>query len=149
MDNPTTFILISYFSVFVALVHGSYYDIRFRKAPKWIWRFMGIPAALSTFLWYISQPDLTVVLPIIITSSVFAILSIIMAFKQGNGGDWRALFYVSILTPWVLPIVFLLSCGFGVIQVGIDKLCKSKQKSAWMISITLSFVVSCIYYFII
>jgi hypothetical protein len=149
MDNSTIFILISCVLVFIALVHGSINDIKNRKAPKWIWKVVGLPAAISTSLWYISEfykTDLTVVLPIIITSTVFALLAVIMAFKQGNGGDWRALFYVSILTPWVLPTVFLLSCGFGIIQILIDKFCKSKQKSAWMISITLGFVISCGYY---
>jgi hypothetical protein len=152
MDNISIFILISCFLVLIALVHGAENDVKIRKAPKWIWKLVALPAAFSTILWYITefhQTYLTVVIPLIVTSCIFAVASVIMAFKQGNGGDWRALFYISILTPWVLPGVFLLACGFGVIQVIIDKLRNSKQGSAWMVSITLGFVVSFCYYFIV
>jgi hypothetical protein len=145
MVNPTILFLISGICVLIGLLHGAYYDIKIRKAPKQIWKFVAPISAISTILWYIlefQQTYLTVVVPLIITSSILSLATVIMGFKQGNGGDWRALFYVSILTPWVAPFTFVLSCVFGICQVGIDKIRKSPLKSAWLISITVGYFVS-------
>ena len=151
MDNLLLLPFISGFCVLIGLVYGSYYDIKYRISPKWIWKFIAPISLIFTILWYIGefqQTRFTVIIPVIITSCVFILLSIIMAFKQGNGGDWRALFYISLLTPWVIISVFITSCVFGVLQIGIAKLRKIETPVPWMVGITLGFVISYGLYFI-
>jgi hypothetical protein len=62
-----------------------------------------------------------------------------MAYRRGNGGDWRALFYICLFTPWIASTTLLLTGVFGCAQVFVDWLRGSKLKSALMVSITLAF----------
>jgi hypothetical protein len=147
MDVISTIPLISATLVLFALSYGSWMDIHYRKFPKWIWSFVAPPAAITTLFWYgttIYENGLNAILAPFLTSVILCLLCFIMAHRMGNGGDWRALFYISLLTPWFAPLTLILSCVFGIIQVTIDWLRKSPIKSAWTVSITLAFVVACI-----
>jgi hypothetical protein len=73
-----------------------------------------------------------------------------MGFRMGNGGDWRALFFVSLLTPWIAPLTIMCSAILGVIQVMIDTFRYGKEySSAWMVSIAASFGIASLAYLFI
>jgi hypothetical protein len=147
MDNLILLALISIsaVTVFTALVYGLVMDIHTRTFPKWIWKYVLLPASVCTILWYIIlyyQQGFAAVLPTFLTSVIFCTFCWVMAYKMGSGGDWRALFYISLLTPWFADTTLFLSCLYGILQVCIDKFRGSKLGSAWMVSITLAFITS-------
>jgi hypothetical protein len=145
MDNLTIIQLLSAGIVLVALSYSSWTDIHTRTAPKWIWAVVFPFALVTTSLWYISAwywNGFIAVLPVFITSTILSLFCFWMAHRRGNGGDWRALYYIALLTPWFAPLTLVFACLVGFIQVGIDWFRKSPVKSAWMVSITLAFVIS-------
>jgi len=142
---------ISYSMVLVALVYGAWNDIKTRTSPKWIWNLLTPFAGISTLIWYIADLDyggVNAVLPVFLLSIILCAFSVVMGYRMGNGGDWRALFYISLLTPWITTSTITLSCILGLVQILVDKIRGSKIDSAWMISITLSFVIIGFLYFL-
>lgn len=142
--------LISAGIVSIALLHGAYWDIKTRTAPKEIW-WKVLPFALFfTFLWYcltFAQNGFNGVLGTFLISAILCPFTVFMGYRMGNGGDWRALFYIALLVPFYAVIAWLLAAVFGVLQVLIDKMRMTKleyakRKTAWMISITVGFVLA-------
>jgi hypothetical protein len=144
MDVLIIFELSSALIVLIALCYGSWTDIHSRTSPKWIWNIVTPFAALSTFCWYVMVwywNGFSAILPVVITSAIFSLFCFVMAHHR-SGGDWRALFYISVLTPWFVVLTLILACLVGFVQVGIDWVRKSPVKSAWLVSITVAFVIS-------
>ncbi len=135
--------LISAGIVSVALLHGAYWDIKTRTAPKEIW-WRVLPFALFfTFLWYcltFAQNGLNGVLGTFLISMILCPVAMWMGYRMGSGGDWRALYFVALITPFFAPLTWLLAVVLGVLQVLLDKIRKAPQESAWMVSIALAFV---------
>lgn len=149
MDTIIIFPLISSTIVFFALGVGAYFDIRCRRSPKWVWTVSAPIALVFTLLWYIINfywNGINAVLSVFILSMILCPFCMIMAYRRGNGGDWRALFYISLITPWLAPVTLLMSPLFGLVQVGVDWLRKSPVKSAWMVSITLAYFAAIVLY---
>jgi hypothetical protein len=147
MDNLLIIQLLSAGIVLVALSYSSWTDIHTRKAPKWIWTIVFPFALVTTSLWYISAwywNGFNAILPAFLTSVILSLFCFWMAHRRGNGGDWRALYYVSLLTPWFAPLTLVFACLVGFIQIGVDWYRKSPIKSAWMVSITIGFVLAII-----
>jgi hypothetical protein len=147
MDNLHIIQILSAGLVLVALFYSSYTDIHTRKAPKWIWAIVFPFALVITSLWYISAwywNGFIAVLPVFLTSAILSLFCWFMAHRMRNGGDWRALYYVSVLTPWFAPLTLIFACLVGLIQTGIDWYRESPVKSAWMVSITIGFIFSVI-----
>ena len=147
MDSLVIFELMSASVVLVALCYGAWSDVHTRTAPKWIWTVCSPFAAVTTLLWYgamVYWNGLTAILSTFLVSLILSLFCFVMAHRMGNGGDWRALYHISILTPWFAPLTLILACVCGFVQVCIDHLRKSPIKSAWMVSITIGFVLSVI-----
>jgi Flp pilus assembly protein protease CpaA len=145
MDNLLIIQLMSAVLVLVALSYSSWMDIHTRTAPKWIWSVVFPFALVTTLSWYISAwywNGFNAILPVFLTSLILSLFCFWMAHRMGNGGDWRALYYVSLLTPWFAPLTLVFACLVGFVQVGVDWYRKSPIKSAWMVSITIGFVLS-------
>jgi Flp pilus assembly protein protease CpaA len=147
MDNLLIIQLSSAVLVLVALSYSSWTDIHTRTAPKWIWSVVFPFALVTTLSWYISAwywNGFNAILPVFLTSLILSLFCFWMAHRMGNGGDWRGLYYVSLLTPWFAPLTLVFACLVGFIQIGVDWYRKSPIKSAWMVSITIGFVLAII-----
>jgi hypothetical protein len=145
MDNLTILQILSAGIVLIALSYSSWMDIHTRTAPKWIWTIVMPFALVTTSIWYISAwywNGLLAILPVFITTVILSLFCYWMAHRRGNGGDWRALYYISLLTPWFAPLTLLFACLVGFVQVSVDWFRKSPIKSAWMVSITIGFVLA-------
>lgn len=154
MDNTHTHILLilsfatSCF-VAIALLHGAYWDIKTRTAPKEIWNKILPFAIFPLFLWYLLcfiWNGINSVLSVFLVSAILCPVAMLFGYRMGNGGDWRAMFYIALLCPMYAMLAWIMACIFGVIQVGIDGIMKSPQKSAWMISIFIGFSLSVFYF---
>lgn len=143
MDNLSFFLSVaSSLVVLIILAYGAHSDVYTRKSPKWIWNAM-FPivgsTTLSWYIWNLYTNGLDSILTYLISSVIFSMFCLFMAYRRGNGGDWRALFYICLFTPWIASTTLLLTGVFGCAQVFVDWLRGSKLKSALMVSITLAF----------
>ena len=144
MDSTEIFPILSFFIILIALGYGAWCDVQCRKSPKWIWADCFPFALFTTTAWYITlyMKGIEAFLSVFVISIILCPFCMIMAFRRGNGGDWRALFYICLLTPWLAPVTLLSAGLIGLVQCGVDHLRKSPIKSAWMVSITLGFLMS-------
>lgn len=133
-----------------ALLHGTYFDIKTRTAPKYIWTLFAPVGLFFTLLWYVYNfywNGFNAILPVFVTGLILSTFCMIMAYRRGNGGDWRALFWICVIVPWVAIYAVLLSAVFGCVQSAVDKFILKKTKGmAWMVSITAAYLVSAILY---
>jgi len=147
MDTPIIFASISALIVIVALSIGTYQDIKTRRSEIWVWRVTAPFAVIATLLWYgatLMYGDPVLALIAFGTSAILCPFCVYMGFRMGNGGDWRALFYISLLTPWLAPLAMICSAIFGFVQVTIDviRFNRPDYNSPWMVAITAAFLVS-------
>lgn len=151
--EPNIFVCISALTVFTSLILGAYEDIKTRRAPKWIWLSSAPIALVATLLWYYQTAvyiDASLAMEAFLTSVILCPFCMFMGFRRGNGGDWRSLFYVSLLTPWFAPVAILGAGLFGVLQIGTDYIRFGKDyKSPWMVSILAGFGMSILAYLFI
>ena len=144
MDSADIFPILSFFIILIALGYGAWCDVKCRKAPKWIWTICTPFCLFTTTIWYIIlyMKGIEAFLSVFVISIILCPFCWVMSYRMGNGGDWRAFFYISLFTPWLAPAT-LLGAGFiGLVQCLIDHLRKSPIDSAWMVSITLAYIVS-------
>ena len=53
---------------------------------------------------------------VLITGSIVcAVICLVIGYRYGSGGDWRAMAYISILTPWLLPAFVVSTMIFSFI----------------------------------
>ena len=158
--NPalSVFALVSIATVLVALCIGAYTDIKTRTCPKWIWRVCSPIALISTIGWYIQSVligNLSAVMVAFTTSAILCPVCMFMGYRMGNGGDWRSLFFISLLTPWIALSTLFFSCVFGFLHA-LGEIYKHREIPGawrvtipWMVGITLAFAVSSFAYIFI
>jgi len=105
--------------VLSALIPGALSDIKTRTFPAKYWEWPSRVAGVCTIMLYltmISTGNLEYVAVIIALSIVATLACFFCGYRFGSGGDWRALAYIALLTPWLFLgcIFWSLLSGFFI-----------------------------------
>lgn len=120
MSIVTFPILASALIILVPLVRGAISDIKTRTFPKEYWVLPSRAAGFFTVLTYLlllMDKDYALILVMAVISIVFGSVLYILGMQCGSGGDYRALIYISILTPTLALVAVPMAAVYGIVLV--------------------------------
>jgi hypothetical protein len=116
MELTTVIAIAASLVIIPSLIAGAYSDYKTRTFPKEYWRWTApVGGFVTIFLYLIMIADGLWMIPmfLIIISVVVSIVCYYMGLNFGSGGDWRALIYISLITPWLIVATVVASVIVG------------------------------------
>ncbi len=102
MSIPFILSIIAALCILPTLVAGAISDVRSRTFPKAYWKYTAPTAGIVVFMQYlvmVSDRDYSTVGILLAISVALSLAFYFIGLRFGSGGDWRALIYISIISP--------------------------------------------------
>lgn len=112
------FIIAAALCIIPSLVAGAIKDIKERRFPKEYWKWTPKIAGMFTFFAYLlifMETGFYTPATWLAFSIVCVMVFYAAGIRFGSGGDWRALIYIALISPWLLPITVIGSLVAGFI----------------------------------
>ncbi len=138
------------------LVAGAVSDYKTRTFPKDYWNNrLAKFAIIFTSGMYVSlmiSQDIVLIITYAITSVTFSVIFLFFAYRYGSGGDYRALWYIALISPALIVVTAVLAVAFGIINVITEFILHGTEgfeKVPWAVSILAAYVIAFAYVYIL
>lgn len=157
MFNPLYLQFIIALLVIPTLLFGAIEDWKYRTFSKQLWKIPRTITGIITigmYLLLLVTGNIVTIITLLVTSGILALLFYVLALRFGSGGDYRALIYLSLLTPSFAVLTIILSFIIGMVQGILTLLTEGtkgffKRKVPWAVGICSAYIITVVYFIIV